>query len=407
MATQRLKIKDSVSNALVQDGALKVKLVGGTSYSEVDTFDDLPAAADHSGEIYVVKTGTGVYLVNRKSAGLYLSNGTSWSRLGNIPAYFSDANFKVYNDSDSTKKIAIDVSGVTTGNTRTMTVPDNDFTPASLTDVGEQEFLGDIRVSGHFTATDVETIFFKGESLWHLVGATTSANGVILADGVQTAQGASVSIDVDKVNEKITFRQDAASYTGLSFTGLLNCHYAWMRFKHTSAAGKGGQLEWNFFENISGDRCFLYFKFDDNSNADCNSIEYGTQNNYGSTITDATYDLTAGGSFGLLTLNTEYECIIKVAKNAIATEANVTVYIRDINPGTQNSGDWFNVPTQTIDLTRSSGDGEKIAPIGKTALFWAGATGSPSGVDPSRMEVHFLQIWNCLKFMEITNPLPT
>ena len=46
---------------------------------EVNTYADLPASASHNGEIWIVKTTTGVIFVNRKVAGLYVSNGTTWT----------------------------------------------------------------------------------------------------------------------------------------------------------------------------------------------------------------------------------------------------------------------------------------------------------------------------------------
>ena len=46
---------------------------------EVNTYADLPASASHNGEIWIVKTTTGVIFVNKKVAGLYISNGTTWT----------------------------------------------------------------------------------------------------------------------------------------------------------------------------------------------------------------------------------------------------------------------------------------------------------------------------------------
>jgi len=46
---------------------------------EVNTYADLPASANHNGEIWIVKTTTGVIFVNKKVAGLYVSNGTTWT----------------------------------------------------------------------------------------------------------------------------------------------------------------------------------------------------------------------------------------------------------------------------------------------------------------------------------------
>lgn len=46
---------------------------------EVNAFADLPDASENNGKIYLVKTTTGVVLVNRHPAGFYVSNGTEWS----------------------------------------------------------------------------------------------------------------------------------------------------------------------------------------------------------------------------------------------------------------------------------------------------------------------------------------
>jgi hypothetical protein len=46
---------------------------------KVNTYADLPAPANYNGEIWLVKTTTGVIFVNKKVAGLYVSNGTAWN----------------------------------------------------------------------------------------------------------------------------------------------------------------------------------------------------------------------------------------------------------------------------------------------------------------------------------------
>ena len=104
----------------------------GREYPPVATYNDLPPAVDHPQEIYIVTTSTGIFLISRKEAGLYFSDGASWARLGNIPSYFSDANFQVFNHDDNTKVIKLDAQNITTGQTRTITVPDNDI---DLTDI--------------------------------------------------------------------------------------------------------------------------------------------------------------------------------------------------------------------------------------------------------------------------------
>lgn len=54
-------------------------------YPKVDTHADLPDASDHTGEIYVVLTATGIWGVNRKRSGMWSSDGVSWNRLGVAP----------------------------------------------------------------------------------------------------------------------------------------------------------------------------------------------------------------------------------------------------------------------------------------------------------------------------------
>ena len=53
-------------------------------YPEVETFADLPVASEFAGEVVLVCVTTGVIFVNHKRAGLYLSNGSNWSRMGVI-----------------------------------------------------------------------------------------------------------------------------------------------------------------------------------------------------------------------------------------------------------------------------------------------------------------------------------
>jgi hypothetical protein len=54
-------------------------------YPQVPTYDDLPAAADNAGKIYVVLTPTGVWPFTRRRAGMWRSDGASWTRLGEVP----------------------------------------------------------------------------------------------------------------------------------------------------------------------------------------------------------------------------------------------------------------------------------------------------------------------------------
>lgn len=56
------------------------------------------------------------------------------AKAGESPADFPSNTFNVYDNSDVTKKVDLDVSGVTTATTRTLTVPDKDGTVATIAD---------------------------------------------------------------------------------------------------------------------------------------------------------------------------------------------------------------------------------------------------------------------------------
>lgn len=65
---------------------------GFTSVEIVNTFADLPPAADHYGEIYGVNTTTGSLLwpPTYKPKGMYLSNGTEWIKQP-VPGFATQA----------------------------------------------------------------------------------------------------------------------------------------------------------------------------------------------------------------------------------------------------------------------------------------------------------------------------
>jgi hypothetical protein len=54
------------------------------NYEQVNTFADLPDPATVANDVYIVRTATGTwFLGTQKKAGLYYSNGVSWSYMGN------------------------------------------------------------------------------------------------------------------------------------------------------------------------------------------------------------------------------------------------------------------------------------------------------------------------------------
>jgi len=83
--------------------------------------------------VYLAKAGSGVWLINRRPAGLYCrtaNNGVAadWTYLGAFPEVNADGNWELYNSADPSKELKFDLSGITTGTTRTITVPDKNVT---------------------------------------------------------------------------------------------------------------------------------------------------------------------------------------------------------------------------------------------------------------------------------------
>jgi hypothetical protein len=105
---------------------------GGSSYINgvVPTSADLPTTVGNPpmDSVYLAKVGSGVWLINRKPAGLYCRTAndgaaSDWTYLGAFPEVNADGNWELYNTTDPTKELKFDLSGISAGNTRTLTVP--------------------------------------------------------------------------------------------------------------------------------------------------------------------------------------------------------------------------------------------------------------------------------------------
>ena len=107
---------------------------GGSSYidGEVQNFSALPETVGSPAvdSAYLVREAEGAWLLARKPAGIYIRTANTgvraddWTYAGEFPDVFNDANLVVYANADSTKNVKFDVSAVTTGTVRTITVPD-------------------------------------------------------------------------------------------------------------------------------------------------------------------------------------------------------------------------------------------------------------------------------------------
>jgi hypothetical protein len=105
---------------------------GGSSYleGEVQNFSALPTATPPAIDAaYLVREAEGAWLLNRKPAGIYIrvatsgTRATDWQYAGEFPDVFSDDKFVLYDETDSSKNMVFQLSGISTGTTRTLTAP--------------------------------------------------------------------------------------------------------------------------------------------------------------------------------------------------------------------------------------------------------------------------------------------
>lgn len=107
----------------------------GSTYPQVNLYSDLPSAASASGKIYVVRSGSGSYVLNRKPSGFYFSTGTVWRFLGDTPDFFKSDNFQIYDSADTSKGVMFVTSGISTTTFRRLKIQNSDGTIAYLTDI--------------------------------------------------------------------------------------------------------------------------------------------------------------------------------------------------------------------------------------------------------------------------------
>jgi hypothetical protein len=79
--------------------------------------------------VYLAKAGSGLWLINRKPAGLYCRVANDgdlddWTHLGAFPEVNSSANWALYDGTDTTKQLKFDLTGISASTTRTLTAPD-------------------------------------------------------------------------------------------------------------------------------------------------------------------------------------------------------------------------------------------------------------------------------------------
>ena len=179
---------------------------GGTSYidGDVEYHSNLPVTvgAPAVNSAFLVRKGEGLYFVSRKPAGIWvreLNNGNldDWKYAGTFSDLYRDANFRILNNTDITKELAFDVSGVATGTTRTLTVPNASGTIARTETFAAPPSIGNTTpAAGSFTTL-----------------SATPASGSAL-----TLTGGTVTASAPLIDASQTWNNAAVTFTGLAAT---------------------------------------------------------------------------------------------------------------------------------------------------------------------------------------------
>ena len=121
---------------------------------------------------------------------------------------FADNTFRIQDNGDSTKELAFEVSGVTTGTTRTLTVPDQNGTIALTSDIPDDDFADDVfRISDNGDST--KKVAFE------VSGVTTSTTRTL------TVPDESGTIALTSAFESGAFTPGTSGSSGIgTFTGL-------------------------------------------------------------------------------------------------------------------------------------------------------------------------------------------
>ena len=101
-------------------------------------------------------------------------NGSAWDLVGE-PVDVSDAVFSLVNDADPTRKAVFSLSGITTGTTRTFTLPNTSSELAIL--AGTQTFTGNKTFSGTLTASGTVTTSGATATIGTATGTSTYGVG--------------------------------------------------------------------------------------------------------------------------------------------------------------------------------------------------------------------------------------
>jgi len=143
---------------------------------------------------------------------------TDWEYAGVFPDVFSDANFRVYNSSDSSKEFKFDVSAIAPTTLRTLSVSDQDGTIALSENVVSKQPTDTLVVSKIRAMTQAEynAILVPDTQTLYLI---TSPQGKVYYGSVLLAASASDTFEI--INKNIKSYPSTLNYSGSTLTSIV------------------------------------------------------------------------------------------------------------------------------------------------------------------------------------------
>jgi hypothetical protein len=143
-------------------------------------------------------------------------NGSAWDPVG-VPQDVSDAIFSLVNDADPTKKALFSLSAITTGTTRTFTLPNTSSELAIL--AGTQSFSGNKTFSGTLTASGTVTVSAAAASIGT---ATTTATYGMGTGATTTGVTKTVNLGTGGASGSTTVVNIGSAIAGAGGTTVVN-----------------------------------------------------------------------------------------------------------------------------------------------------------------------------------------
>jgi hypothetical protein len=172
--------------------------------------------------VYLAKAGSGVWLINRKPAGLYVrvaNNGVAadWTYLGAFPEVNSSANWSLYDGTTPSKELKFDLSGISASTVRTLTVPNASGTIARTETFAAPPAIGSTTPStGAFTTL---TATPSSGSALTLTGGTVTASAPLI-DATQTWNASGTTFTGLRVNVTNTNSATTSAFASFEISGV-------------------------------------------------------------------------------------------------------------------------------------------------------------------------------------------